>query len=291
MRWRRRALLAMSLIAAPRLARAALQAGSGRIAIAEPSGATADPLPIWYHRPATWRPGGAVVAVMHGLNRNADGYRDDWVSHADRHGFLAVVVEFGRHKYPATAWYNFGGALDEAGQARSRADWSFFALDRAVSALQHEAGAPDGPFALYGHSAGAQFVHRYLLLTGAPRVSRLIIANAGSYTLPDLTLPFPQGLAGTAATEADLRAAFARPVTILLGEADTDPNHASLPRQTFAQAQGPHRFARGEFFVAASRRAAGQLGVPLAWQVVTVPGVGHSNAGMAVAAAPLLVGR
>ena len=283
----RRAMLALPAILAPSIGRAALPTGSGRMEVPEPSG-EAGPLPVWFHRPTAWRPGGPVVAVMHGLNRDADAYRDAWAPHAERHGFLLVVAEFSRAKYPGVAWYNFGGAVTEQGQPRPRAAWSFFALDRAVTAVQREAGAAEGNFALYGHSAGAQFVHRYLLLTGAPRVSRLIVANAGSYTLPDLARPFPEGLAGPAVTAADLRSAFGRPVTILLGEADTDPNHASLPRQPFAQAQGPHRFARGIFFFDASRRAAAQAGVAFAWRLSTVPGVAHSNTGMAVAAAPLL---
>ena len=142
-------------------------------------------------------------------------------------------------------------------------------------------------FALYGHSAGAQFVHRYILLTGAPRAEAIIIANAGSYTLP-LDRPFPEGLRGTAANPATLRAVFARPVILQLGEADTDPNHGSLPRDPWAIAQGSHRFARGWFFFDTVRRAAETQGAPFAWRVATVPGVGHSNAGMAAHAFALL---
>lgn len=229
-----------------------------------------------------------MVAVMHGLRRDAEQYRDAWVATAEHAGFLVVVPEFSQAKYPGIAWYNFGGAVDAAGRPQPAEAWSFPALDRAVGAVQRAAGAPEGPFTLYGHSAGAQFVHRYLLLTGAPRCALVVIANAGSYSLPDLDRPFPEGLLGPAVTAAQLRAALAHPVVIALGEADTDPQHPSLPRQPWAMAQGPHRLARGRNFFAAAEAAARQLGGAFGWRLVTVPGVGHSNAGMAEALGPLL---
>jgi len=281
---RRRALLAAAL-AAPAVS-AAAATGSFRIEVPEPSGVTADPLPLWLHRPESWRPGGRIVVVMHGLRRDADAYRDAWAPLAEAQGSLVMVPQFSATKYPGAAWYNFGGAAGD----RPREAWSFFALDRAVAALRVALGAPPGAFPLYGHSAGAQFVHRYLLMTGAPQVARLVIANAGSYTLPLFDRPFPEGLQGTAATADSLRAAFARPVTVALGEEDTNPNHPALPREPWAMAQGPYRLARGQHFVAVAREAAAAMAAPFAWQTRLVPGVGHSNRGMAQALAPLLAG-
>lgn len=279
---RRRALLGAALAAPALGARAAT--GSYRIEVPEPSGATDAPMPLWLHRPAGWRPDGRILVVMHGLRRDADAYRDAWASLAEAQGLFLVVPEFSAAKFPGGAWYNQGGASG----GRSRAEWSFFALDRAVASLRRELSAPPGGFALYGHSAGAQFVHRYLLMTGAPLVRRLVIANAGSYTLPVFDRPYPEGLEGTAATAEGLRSAFARPVTVALGELDIDPNHPALPQQPWAKAQGPYRLARGLNFLEVARRTALEMGAPFAWQVRTVPGVGHSNAGMAQALAPLL---
>ena len=83
-------------------------------------------------------------------------------------------------------------------------------------------------------------------------------------------------------------AALARPVTILLGEEDRDPHHPQLRRDAGSDAQGTNRFDRGRAFFAEAGAAARRLGLPFAWRLATVPGVAHSNAGMAVAAAPLL---
>ena len=64
---------------------------------------------------------------------------------------------------------------------------------------------------LYGHSAGAQFVHRHLAFIGAGgsplRVIRAVAANAGFYTAPTFEVPFPFGFGGTESvlSEQDLR--------------------------------------------------------------------------------------
>lgn len=288
-----RRLLLAGMAASPAAAQqaGAMSAGSGRIEVAEPGGATAAAMPVWYHRPAAWPADGRVVVVMHGLNRDADRYRDEWRDLADEQGFLLLVPAFSAAKFPGTRWYNFGNLVDDQGRAVPARDWTYPAFDRVVLAAMRAAGATRPGFALYGHSAGAQFVHRYLLLTGAPRAESVVIANSGSYTLPHADRPFPAGLGGTAADPATLRAVFARPVVLHLGEADTDPQHRSLPRQDWAVAQGSHRFARGWFFFDAMRRAAAAQGAAFNWLVVTAPGVGHSNGGMARHAAEHLFGR
>lgn len=288
MRLRRRSVLGAAL-AVPAVARA-VPADSGRLEVPDPGGVTADPLPIWFHRPVGWQGDGRVLVVAHGVQRDADRYRDEWRGLSERHGFLLLVPEFSAAKFPGVRWYNFGNLQDAEGRATPPAAWSFHAFDRAVAAAMRATGARRDGFLLYGHSAGAQFVHRYMLLTGAPRAEAVAVANAGSYTLPRFDRPFPEGLDGTAADPAVLRAVLTRPVVLQLGEADTDPGHSSLPRQPWAMAQGSHRFARGWHFFDAARRAAAEQGVPFAWRVITVPGVGHSNGGMAEHAAAALFG-
>lgn len=289
MRLPRRPLLAAALALPALHARGAtLPPGSHRIEHDEPSGAVPGPMATYLHRPTGWRPDGPVIVVMHGVQRNADTYRDAWVPHAEAGGFLLVCPAYGAQAFPGARWYNFGNAADDAGTPQPEAAWSFAALDRAVDAARAATGAERRGFALYGHSAGAQFVHRYLLLTGAPRASTLVIANSGWYSLPRFDIDFPYGLRRTTCTEAALAAALARPVTLLLGEQDTDPNAPDLRRDAASDTQGTNRLARGRHFYAAAQEAAARLGIRCAWRLQTVPGVGHSNAGMARAAAPLL---
>ena len=287
---RRRTLLtAAALPVAAIPARAAvLPSGSHRIAFEEPSGAAPGPMEIFLHRPEGWRPAGPIVVVMHGIRRDADAYRDAWAPHAEAHGFLLVCPRYGAEAFPGDRWYNFGNAADAEGRPQPPSAWTFGALDRAVDAARAACGAEREGFALYGHSAGAQFVHRYLLLTGAPRVSRLIAANSGWYSMPRFDVDFPYGLGRTVCTEGSLAAALGRPVTILLGEEDTDPNHPSLRRDAGSDQQGTNRVERGRSFFGMAQAVAGRLRAGFGWRLQTVPGVAHSNAGMARVAAPIL---
>ncbi len=274
-----RRVLLMGL-AAPALAQAPMPAGSSRMVFAEPT-ATGD-MPIWLHKPAAWRPGGTVLVALHGASRNADGYRDTWAPIADARNALLVCPEFSHAQYPGSDAYNEGRARHVP-----REQWTFHALPRAVAAARRAAGDNStGGYLLYGHSAGSQFVHRTLLLCGGLGATRIVAANAGFYSWPDRSIAYPYGLGGLDLDAAALRAALAFPLTVLLGEEDNDPAHPQLRRSAPAMRQGAHRLERGRNFHAAAMAA----GVPCNWGLGTVPGVAHSNAGMAERAAAILFG-
>lgn len=103
--------------------------------------------------------------------------------------------------------------------------------------------------------------------------------------LPDFKTAHPYGLGGSGVTPADLKTALTRPVLVLLGEADIDPNHRPMPRTPEANAQGLHRFSRGLNYFRLATEQTVRLGVPFGWKIATVPGVAHSNTLMAPAAA------
>ena len=98
-------------------------------------------------------------------------------------------------------------------------------------------------------------------------------------------MAFPYGLKGSTADVAALRAAWARPLVVLLGEADIDPNSSALRHTPEADAQGLYRFARGQYFYAQSRAAAATMHAPFNWTLATAPGIAHFNNGMAPFAA------
>lgn len=268
----------------PGTALSAAAGESGMFERAESAGATNTPQRVFFHRPAQWRADGRIVMVMHGVDRDADRYRDEWAPLADAHGFLLLCPEFSRTKFPKTAWYNLGGMQVTADPAR----WAFSVPDRVFADARQRFDAMTDRFSLYGHSAGSQFVHRFLLLAPSPRVEQAISANAGWYTLPVFDLSFPYGLRNTSVSEAQVEAFFRRPLVLQLGESDINPEHRTLERNAEADRQGIHRYARGLNFMAVGKREAERRGIPLAWKLVTVPGVGHSNRRMAESAAKVL---
>ena len=245
---------------------------------------------VYLGRPVHLASDRPVVFVMHGVRRNADEYRDQWYDLAEAHQFLLVVPEFSDKDFPEAEGYNYGNVYGPQGNIRPRSVWAFEAIESIFDEVRRRYGMSAEGYALYGHSAGAQFVHRFLFHVPEARVTRAVAANAGWYTMPDLTIAFPYGLQGSAVRPDRLRRALELPLTILLGEEDTDPAHRSLRRTPEALAQGPHRFARGQAFFAAGQAAAQDLGVPFGWRLATVPGADHDNRKMAPAAIPYLLG-
>jgi poly(3-hydroxybutyrate) depolymerase len=250
-----------------------LTTGPGRFEIAE--GETK--IPVWYYLPTGARADAPVLFVMHGLNRDADRYRNEWEPHAEKHGFVLLCPQFSNADFPGEDAYNFGNLLDKERRLRPRNQWSFRFLEPIFDAVRRSTGNRSERYHLYGHSAGAQFVHRYLLFMPQARIARAVAANAGVWAVPDLEVEYPYGLRGAGIDAAAHRKIFERPLIVLLGTADTDPNDENLRRTPQAMVQGPHRFARGQYFFATARRESAELGVPLAWRLATAPEIGHSN--------------
>jgi poly(3-hydroxybutyrate) depolymerase len=265
-----------------------LSPGKGRFDFKDWSGPA---LPVWYHMPRGMKPSAPVLFVMHGQARNGDEYRDQWVQLSEKYGFLLVVPTFSERDFPERAGYNFGNAFGPDGKLRPVAQWGYTAIERVFDYVKAAAALDAPTYFIYGHSAGAQFVHRMPFFLPTARVAKLVCANAGAYMLPSFDHAFPYGLKDSGVTEDQLKNALRKPIVVLLGEADIDPKHKSLPTAPEAQAQGLHRFSRGlNYFKVASEQAV-RLQVPFGWKLATAPGVAHSNSDMAAFAAAQLFGK
>ncbi len=270
----------------------ALEQGSGSFLFDATPGTRDRPLTVWYHQPATATSDSPVLFVMHGTRRNGEDYRDQWADLSDAHGFLLVVPEFSNEHYPGAESYNLGNMFTD-GEPNDAAMWSYAAIEAVFDEVLARTGNRSERYFIYGHSAGSQFVHRFLMFQPTTRAEAAVTANAGWYTMPATEYDFPYGLQNLEgfqgrSVDAWVSDALQRPMVVLLGDADTDPDHASLRRTPEAMAQGEHRFARGHAYFAAAEVAAARLGVPFGWRLQTVPGVAHSNAQMAHAAVEAL---
>ncbi len=269
-----------------------IDTGPGRFLYKDPAAATGKSLWVWTYRPASFTADSPVVFVMHGVKRNADVYRNNWIALADFHGFLIVAPEFSRDDFPGSWHYNLGNVLYRADSngtlaANARRYWSFPIIDRVFDQVRDLTGTNRTSFSLFGHSAGGQFVHRYMTFTGGPRVDLAIAANPGWYTMTTRTETFPYGLGGANVTDDDLRKLYASPLVVLLGEEDTRRG-IYLRTTPEADRQGANRLERGKTYFAEAKRNARAAGMPFEWKLRTVPGVGHKNAGMAGPAAVLI---
>lgn len=157
-----------------------------------------------------------VVFVMHGVFRDAKNYCMHWKQHAKKYNILVVCPEFSVQYFPRIEDYNMGGVGDE--------HWGFSAIEHIFDILNNSGVRRNG-YHMYGHSAGAQFAHRYaMFMSKHCRLVTCVCANAGWYTFPlmDSPHPFPYSLRRVPAryNERHLRLAFSRQVCILLGQDD-----------------------------------------------------------------------
>jgi poly(3-hydroxybutyrate) depolymerase len=221
-----------------------------------------------------------LVVVLHGVLRNAVAYAERWAPLALRGDRIILAPEFDTLRWPGARGYNLGN-LSGPGPS------SFAVLEALCAAVQDRLGLVERRFVLFGHSAGAQVVHRFVLLRPAAPVRLAIAAGAGWYTAPDLTLRWPYGLAHARLHLGpdDLRRWAAAPVVLMRGALDVHPD-GNLRMTPEALAQGANRYARAGWMHEQMRR----VDPGSRWRLVDVPGVGHDDAAMARAAWPLLDG-
>jgi hypothetical protein len=247
------------------------------------------PMRVFVTRPVHLAPDRPVVFVMHGENRIADEYRDQWHELANEHDFLLVVPEFSQKGFPGSEGYELGNVLDEDSQPVNEAEWSFSAIEPIFDEIRRRFSITTERYSLYGHSTGSEFVHRFIFHVPGARVSQIVSANAAWYMMPDWEQDFPYGLKGSAVSRQMFQAALQLPVTFLLGEQDDDSEDPELRRTPEALAQGENRLARGQFFFDSARLYSERKNVPFNWQLVTVPGTDSDNSLMASAAIPYLL--
>jgi poly(3-hydroxybutyrate) depolymerase len=257
--------------------------GQGSFVFTDSKGDPEKPITVWYFRPESWDASKPVLFVMHGMLRNAESYRRAWLEPARAHDALLLVPEFASRHYSSAAYNRGGVSLKE-----EESKWTFALIENLFDHVRAATGLTRTNYLIYGHSAGGQFVHRFVAFVPRARFERAVAANPGYYTMPTFEKDFPYGLKRSPMTEERLRVALSRPLTLLLGDQDTNPDAPDLNRSAGAMEQGRHRLERGQNFFVAASQVAGERDVPFHWKLQVVPGVGHSNAGMAAAAAGIL---
>lgn len=267
---------------------ASLADGSGKFEFIDAKGNADRPITVWYYRPKSFERNRPILFVIHGRDRNGSEYRDAWIEQAERDGYLLLCPEFSHKHYPDHHKFNLGYMFDDDDRPRNKEQWSFMAIEHLFDRVVESNSLDAKRYTIYGHSAGGQFVHRMAIFLPEARFSVAIAANPGWYTMPSTSVNFPYGLKGTGTSEEHLRRVLERRLVLLLGTSDQIPNDENLLTTDEANAQGPHRFARGQTFFRAGEDAARQLNADFKWSLIEVPGVGHDNAKMAPAASKLV---
>jgi poly(3-hydroxybutyrate) depolymerase len=241
----------------------------------------------------TYQPQGAnentpIVIVMTGVNRNAITYRNDWINVADQYHLRIIVPRFTEQDFPGSLGYPLGNMIDaKTHHALPQGQWSYTLVNAIFESLRQKGLTHQTQYYLFGNSAGCQFVHRMLTLLPQPQVKATVCAAAGWWTLPDTDQRWPYGLRQTPVNvnQGQISDYFAKPMLIVVGSDDDDPENHLLRRSKQAMAQGANRLERAENYFTASQQRAEQNNTPFNWHFVVLPGVGHNGAKMSIYAA------
>ena len=241
------------------------------------------PIEVYYNIPANGdRSTMPIIFVMHGINRNGLDYLNAWVKASNEKGFMVFAPEFGTNYYTGSS-YNYGGIFNGR-TLNPEAEWTFSMIEPLFDFVVSKLGSNQKNYDIWGHSAGCQFVHRYVLYKPNARLNRAMAANCGEWTVPDFNVAFPYGLGSSPATSSSLGAAFAQHLVVQLGTADTDPNHQYLGHNANSDLQGKTRYDRGKYFwnVANTKKRDYPT---FRWEKREVAGIAHNYDKMAIDAA------
>lgn len=285
--WRWIGALIFALHALTTSAAALMPGVPGTFVFTDPGYFRDKPVTVYYYKGSGAGADAKVVMAIHGAERSGQLARDTWMEIAEKHNLIVLAPEFDLSRYPEKL-FQFGG-MEEADSSR----WTLALVERLFEQFRRDEGLQTPSYILFGHSAGGQFVHRFVLMMERSHASVAFAANAGTYTMPEypgsiFTLGFPWVLDERRVSTARLRAAFSQKMILLLGEKDTVTSGSGVPNTKEAIAQGDNRLERGKKFFTTAKAQAQRLGTDLQWRMVVVPGVGHSSKAMSRVAARML---
>lgn len=252
----------------------ALPVGAAKIAV-EVGGRNVN---LYTYKPANYD-NGPMLMVFHGVDRNAEEYRDHARGLGDRHAAIVVAPEFDKERFPARKYQHGGLQRDvKTNAVTPREEWTWSLVPQIALEIRRREGRSDMPYYLIGHSAGGQFVGRLAGFVESD-ASRILVANPSSYLFPSQAVEFPYGfggLPGDLSDEQRLRRYLAQPLTIYLGTKDNERDD-DLDTSPEADQQGNTRLERGRKVFDAARRLAEEKGWEFRWTLVEAEDVGHDH--------------
>ena len=237
-------------------------------------------LPTYVTKPNKINAETRLIVVMHGRKRNAEDYRDQWVQASQDLNLVVIVPEFSEKNFPEVWGFNYGNIKTKNLKPIKRDLHAFMAIEPLASHALKKFKIQSKNWGIYGHGAGAHFVHRFVLHHPEASHTLAIAANLGWYlSMTDQEWPF--GLTNSNIDNAKLRRAFNKYFLLMLGRADTStkPNTPYVADHwDIISLQGEHRLARGRNFFKSAVDKSKEVNQFFKWGMVEVPTIkGHSN--------------
>ncbi|MCK9303976.1 MAG: hypothetical protein PHP30_06305 [Bacteroidales bacterium] len=237
-----------------------------------------------------------ILFAFHGADRNGIYQIDTWKSIADERKIMVFAPQFSqplsesdRKRFNSNE-YQLGGVTTSGSYYSPVQEdkWTFSVIEELFDHIKEATGSSQATYDMWGHSAGGQWTHRYVLFKPNARLRMAVVSNSGVFTVPDVLgisdgsaiYSFPYSLKGTTMIDSDVRRYFTKNMVIHTGMADlatTTQQDPYLSVTAGSKAQGANRNQRSLFFYNYCRQIAEDKGWEFNWSLVEVPNVGHSS--------------
>lgn len=271
------------------LGREIYPSGEGSLRYYMPSGEIEDTVTVFYYIPDSYeRESMPVVVGFHGNDRDCSYWIDTWKEYADKKGFMFFIPWFTHDGFP-TRRYQEVGVKDERGDILPARCRTSALVDSMLCHILLTSGTGESKATIYGHSAGGQFVHRFMLLNDSPFVRKAIIGNPGWFTFPDMNENYSYGIKDLPEVDARrLGNILGKNIILQLAEGDT-LRESFLRKTPEADRQGRNRLERGNKYFDTLKSIADRNHWAFNWRRVYVPHVGHDAVAMSRHAAEYLL--
>ena len=153
---------------------------------------------VFYHVPATYNASSKVVFALHGGSRDAEGVRNNMIQKSNEYNFILIAPKFSSSNFSLGDGYNLGNVYVDGDNPTSNTlnnenEWSFSIIEPLFDSVKSSLSLENDKYNMFGFSAGAQFVHRFIQFKPNARFDKVVAGAAGWYTVPDNTIPFPYG--------------------------------------------------------------------------------------------------
>ena len=224
--------------------------------------------------------------VIHGNSRNAEDYISAWIPYVSNKNIIVVAPQFDKNNF--RYFFLLESATSSGAINNNPDDYINKSISSFFDFFQSKFSLSTNKYKMFGHSAGAQFTHRYMLLSNDKRISNAVIANAGWYTFLNGN-NFPYGIKNTPIdiSSEHIRWFMFNKSSLLIG--GNDVNLKSVNSSVGAQKQGITRVDRASSFFESLVDISDNSNIPFRWGYKVVDNADHNYLKMTPVAAKILL--
>ena len=236
---------------------------------------------VFYYVPESYTASSKVVFALHGGSRDAEGIRNNMIQKSIDYNFILIAPKFSSSNFSLGDGYNLGNVYVDGDNPTTSTlndenEWSFSIIEPLFDSVKSSLSLESEKYNLFGFSAGAQFVHRFIQFKPDARFDKVVAGAAGWYTVPDNSIPFPYGYDNSILISTNLSNLLSSDLHIQVGALDNNPNSAGLRHNEYADAQGLNRVTRAVHFFETGQNIAESSNYNFNWSLHIIQGAGHN---------------